>query len=116
MRKLWGSYNDDCYDVLVLQKTHGVEVVCMSMFYMHHVSNLDRKPPLTVFFNRKNKGDVVQNRSETVTVSQGSFSPNPQKMVLGVILGIFVLNFDFLGGGLKHFLFSPLPGEMIQID
>ena len=70
------------------------------------------------FFNRKNKGDgdVVQNRSETVTVSQGSFSPNPQKMVLGVILGIFVLNFDFLGGGLKHFLFSPLPGEMIQID
>ena len=23
---------------------------------------------------------------------------------------------DCLGGGLKHFLFSPLPGEMIQFD
>ena len=22
----------------------------------------------------------------------------------------------FLGGGFKHFLFSPLPGEMIQFD
>ena len=22
----------------------------------------------------------------------------------------------FLGGGFKHFLFSPLPGEMIQLD
>ena len=23
---------------------------------------------------------------------------------------------DILGGGFKHFLFSPLPGEMIQFD
>ena len=23
---------------------------------------------------------------------------------------------SFLGGGFKHFLFSPLPGEMIQFD
>ena len=29
---------------------------------------------------------------------------------------IFSLEKDILGGGFKYFLFSPLPGEMIQFD
>ncbi len=39
-------------------------------------------------------------------------------MYIGMMNRILYIYFqiDTLGGGFKHFLFSPLPGEMIQFD
>ena len=48
----------------------------------------------------------------TITFSGGTVGGNPSKFSGGDICYVI----QYLGGGFKYFLFSPLPGEMIQFD
>ena len=53
-------------------------------------------------------------------------SKNPGELMVGSYFPVFLCQFSgkvfqfsptfYLGGGFKYFLFSPLPGEMIQFD